>query len=69
MIWRRSLSLGKPYPGENRAIYTVCTNTDEVSTFASLTPVGGISYRIQPGEENLIEEFDEIVRNIKVITN
>lgn len=65
--WRRSLSLTPSSTDENPTIYTICSNVDEMGLFSTTTPVGGIGYDIKPGEERYISDFDEIVRNIKII--
>lgn len=65
--WRRSLSFSPTSPDENRSIFTICSNSDEVGVFSSTTRVGGIIYKIKPGEESYISDFDEIVRGIEII--
>ena len=68
--WRRSLSLTDHTKfGEDRERYTVCSARSEDEIFSSTTPVGGISYKIYPGEENNIVIFDQIVQNIEVLEN
>jgi hypothetical protein len=44
----------------------MCSNSDEAGIFSSTTQVGGIIYKIKPGEENYISDFDEIVRDIEI---
>lgn len=65
--WRRSLSLSQSTPDEKRTKYTICSNIDESGLFSTTTLVGGIVYKISPGEEDYISDFDEVVKSIKII--
>lgn len=66
--WRRSLSLTDSTKfGEEREVYTVCSGRNEDEIFSSTTSIGGISYKIYPGEEENILIFDQIVQSINVL--
>lgn len=68
-IWRRSKSLNQQRPeNEMYSIYTICHKKDSNQNyFNAFTPAGGIVYKIYEGEEDLIAEYDQIVKDIKIL--
>lgn len=67
-IWRRAESLNeKNAEDQVYTIYVICHRKIGRDYFDSSTPVGGIKYKIYPGEEELIDKFDQIVKDIKIL--
>lgn len=68
-IWRRSESLNlKSSDDDGFSLFTVCYKADkDTEFFGSTTPIGSIQYRVALGDEESILQFDQVVKDARII--